>query len=158
MTKYCKVCKRHRGRHRRLCVLCKERRAFPSCRQAARRLNCWLPQAHSCRDCFERRLSSLIQCAEVARTIMLFVGWSFTWCAIARSQNRIIHMVCNRSLFIIASHSYMCAILASVQSLLVYNSHSLLACNSKSIAIITPGGLSYCRKLEALFISRWWLS
>ena len=97
-----------------------------------------------------KSLAKLIECADAARMIMLFVVSlhtrkikSFTWCALAPCLYIVailtcvqLSQVCNRSLFLYNSHSHRCVNIRSlfliahltgltgVQSLPVYNSHS----------------------------------
>ena len=69
-NKWCRVCRRHKGRNRKLCTLCGQRRAYPSCKPE----RCWIPVSQHtarllriiprpgnhggmCRDCFENALS-----------------------------------------------------------------------------------------------------
>ena len=48
----CNVCRNHRSRQRRLCTICREARALPTCRPE----HCWVRCLGACRDCFEEEL------------------------------------------------------------------------------------------------------
>ena len=43
----CLICRRHRSQRRRLCSLCGQRRALPSCWPE----HCWVPYFRACRPC-----------------------------------------------------------------------------------------------------------
>ena len=64
----CLLCRNHRSRKLRLCVLCKRRRALPSCNPE----RCWVQGALSCRDCLHHHIEDLFDPLVAAR-IMQYV-------------------------------------------------------------------------------------
>ena len=64
----CLVCRNHRSLKLRLCVLCKRRRALPSCNPE----RCWVQGAMSCRDCLHHHIEDLFDPLVAAR-IMQYV-------------------------------------------------------------------------------------
>ena len=71
----CLVCGNHQSRARRTCILCRQRRALPSCEPEL----CWMQfdgKMGACRWCFWGALQSVYQ-EPAASIIMSWLGWEY---------------------------------------------------------------------------------